>query len=56
MEQVNDRIEELEREGGALKRLVYELEYSTARLIDEKIEEATLGLVSLEEVEVAFDL
>lgn len=56
MEQVNDRIEDLEHEVGVLKQLVYELEYSTARLIDEKIEEATLGLVSLEEVEVAFDL
>lgn len=53
---MNDRIEELEHEVRSLKQLVHELEYATARVIDEKIEEATSGLVSLEEIEVAFDL
>lgn len=51
MEQVNDRIEELEEEVRSLKQLIYELEYATARLIDEKIEEVTSGLVSIEELE-----
>lgn len=53
---LNKRIEELEYEVQSLKQLIYEIEYATARLIDEKIEEATLGLVSLEEVEAAFDM
>lgn len=53
---LKERIEELEYEVRSLKQLIYEIEYATTRLIDEKIEEATLGLVSLEEVEVYFDL
>lgn len=48
---LKERIEVLEHEVRSLKQLVYELEHATARLIDEKIEEATSGLVSLEEVE-----
>ena len=53
---LEERIEELEDEVQSLKQLIYEIEYATTRLIEEKIEEATSGLVSLEEVEVAFDL
>ncbi|MBG9989005.1 hypothetical protein HZY88_08460 [Aerococcaceae bacterium DSM 111176] len=48
---MNDRIEELAEEVKSLKQLVYELEHAAARLIDEKIEEATSGLVSIEELE-----
>ena len=53
---LEQRIEELEDEVQSPKQLIYEIEYATTRLIDEKIEGATSGLVSLEEVEVAFDL
>ena len=46
-----ESIEELRGEIQSLRQLIYELEHATARLINEKIEEATSGLVSLEEVE-----
>lgn len=48
---LKERIEELEEEVQSLRQLIYELEHATARLIDEKIEQAISGLVSLEEVE-----
>ena len=48
---MNDRIEELEYEVRSLKQSVCELEHATARVIDEKIEEAISGLVSIEELE-----
>ena len=48
---LKERIEELEDEVRSLKQLLYELEHATARVIDEKIEEAISGLVSIEELE-----
>ena len=48
---LEERIEELEDEVRSLKQLVCELEHATARVIDEKIEEAISGLVSIEELE-----
>lgn len=52
----SERIDDLENEVRALRELIYDLEYATAQMVTEKIEEATIGLVSLEEVEAAFDM
>lgn len=50
------RIEELEYEVQKLKGLLISFEYATAELIEERIKQATYDFITMEEVEVAFDL
>ena len=51
-----NRLEELEERIQLNEYRIHELEQATASMVDERIEEATSGLVTLEEVRHLFNL
>lgn len=50
------RIDELEERIAKIEQYLNMLEHVTARMVDEKIEDATSGLVTIEEVRHELDL
>ncbi|MGF3073541.1 hypothetical protein [Facklamia sp. P12955] len=55
-ETLKDRVESLEAECAALRRLLNEFERATLNMVDEKIKEATFDYCTLDEVGDYYDL